>query len=98
MKFVIPYLLVFLKKSFKETHMKVSKILIAGIAGVAIAMVLRRLLRLSKHDFDDIFFDSDFLNDTKKPAFLLSENSEMTDWLRRPSSGEMFDRDSSVFT
>ena len=78
--------------------MKSSKIIIAGLAGIAIGVAIKYLIDKSNKDVDEIFFDSDFLPDTRKPEYMMSENPEMANWLKRPSSGEMNNGVNSIFT
>jgi hypothetical protein len=68
--------------------MKVSKILLAGLAGVALVYVVKRLasLRAISAAVDELFFDTEFLPGTKKINQSVADNPEMRNWFRTRQS------------
>jgi len=75
--------------------MNYSKILIAGLAGVAIAVVLRKILKKEREFFDDILFDSEFIPGFKKALPLQNFENELRHFQHRKPTGE--DAESPMF-
>lgn len=46
--------------------MNYSRILIAGLAGIATAVIIKKMLNQEEESFEDIVFDSEFIPGTNK--------------------------------
>ena len=68
--------------------MKVSKILLAGLTGVALVYAVKRLLsrRAITSAVNDLLFDTEFLPGAKKINQLVPDNPEMRNWFRTRES------------
>jgi len=75
--------------------MNYSKVLLAGLAGVAIAVLLRKLLKREREFFDDILFDSEFIPGFKKALPLQNFGNERRHFQHRKPSNE--DAESPMF-
>lgn len=68
--------------------MKGFKILLAGVAGVALVYAIRRMMsrRAINAAVNDLFFDTEFLPGTKRINQSVPDNPEMRNWFRTRQS------------
>jgi hypothetical protein len=68
--------------------MKISKLLLAGLTGVALVYAVKRLLsrRAITSAVNELLFDTEFLPGTKKINQLVPDNPEMRNWFKTRES------------
>lgn len=79
--------------------MKISKILLAGLTGVALVYVAKRLLsrRAITSAVNELFFDTEFLPGTKKINQFVPDNPEMRNWFRTRQSTAITEAEEALF-
>ena len=68
--------------------MKISKLILAGLTGVALGYAVKRLLsrRAIASAVNELLFDTEFLPGTKKINQLVPDNPEMRNWFKTRES------------